>query len=49
MADQLLGEIEQNKLYDAFERIEETRTGPGEHERYHAMIAEYQKLVATWK
>jgi hemerythrin-like domain-containing protein len=33
---------EQQQLYDAFEQIELKRTGPGEHERYHAMIAEYQ-------
>ena len=48
MADQVLSESDQDKLYDAFEHIEETRTGPGEHERYHAMIAEYQQVVASW-
>jgi hemerythrin-like domain-containing protein len=49
MADKLLGEPEQSQLYAAFEHIEATRTGPGEHEQYHAMIAEYQKRVADWK
>ena len=49
MADQVLSEDEQNKLYDAFEEIERTRTGPGEHERYHAMIAQYQKVAAGWE
>jgi len=48
MADEILTEVEQNQLYDAFERIEATRTGPGEHERYHAMIARYQTLAASW-
>ncbi len=48
MADQVLGDSEQSRLYDAFEEIERTRTGPGEHERYHAMIAKYQKVAAEW-
>jgi len=48
MADQVLADAEQDKLYDAFEHIEETRIGPGEHERYHAMIAESQKIAASW-
>ncbi len=48
MADEILNDAEQSKLYDAFEHIEQTRTGPGEHERYHAMIGEYQKIVASW-
>lgn len=48
MADQVLADAEQEKLYAAFENIEATRTGPGEHERYHALIAEYQKIAAGW-
>ncbi len=48
MADQILADADQTKLFDAFEQIEATRTGPGEHERYHAMIAEYQKIAASW-
>jgi hemerythrin-like domain-containing protein len=48
MADQILADAEQDKLYAAFEHIEATRTGPGEHERYHTMIAEYQKIVVSW-
>ncbi len=48
MADQILSDEEQGQLYDAFEEVERTRTGPGEHERYHAMIAQYQKMVADW-
>jgi len=48
MADQILSEADQDKLYDVFEQIEPTRTGPGEHKRYHAMIVEYQQVVASW-
>lgn len=48
MADQVLSDAEQSTLLDAFEQIELKRTGPGEHERYHAMIAEYQKIAAGW-
>ena len=48
MADNIFSEQEQAALGKAFERIERERTGPGEHERYHAMIGEYQKAVAGW-
>lgn len=48
MADGILNEHEQGKLYDAFERIEAEEMGAGVHERYHAMIGEYQKLAAEW-
>jgi hemerythrin-like domain-containing protein len=48
MADQILNDIEQGELYDAFERIEANEMGPGVHERYHAMIDEYQQLAASW-
>ncbi len=49
MADQVLSKADQSELVDAFERIEVTRTGPREHERYHAMIHAYQKLAAEWE
>ena len=48
MADNMLTESEQSELYDAFEQIEANEMGPGVHERYHAMIGEYQKLLAEW-
>jgi hemerythrin-like domain-containing protein len=48
MADQVIADTEQDKLYDAFEHIEATCTGPSEHERSHAMIAESQKIAASW-
>jgi len=48
MADGVFSESEQGALYDAFERIEAEEMGAGVHERYHAMIAEYQKMAASW-
>ncbi len=48
MADRVLSNGEQNTLYTAFDQIEKTHIGPGVHERYHAMIGEYQRLAATW-
>lgn len=48
MADQIFDEAEDTRLFAAFEHIETTRTGPGEHARYHAQIAEYQKIAASW-
>ena len=48
MADNILSDDEQNELYKAFEQIESNEIGPGIHERYHAMIGEYQKLLAEW-
>jgi hemerythrin-like domain-containing protein len=49
MADSLLSESEQDEMSDSFERIEADEMGPGVHERYHAMIGEYQKLSVGWK
>ncbi len=49
MADRVLSDGEQDSLYAAFDRIEKTHMGPGVHERYHAMIGDYQRLAATWE
>ncbi len=49
MADQVLSEPDQDRLYEAFEQIEANEMGPGVHERYHAMIGEYQKLAQEWE
>ncbi|MBI4785738.1 MAG: hemerythrin domain-containing protein [Chloroflexi bacterium] len=49
MADAVLSDAEQRQLYAAFEQIEANEMGPGVHERYHAMIGEYQKLAAEWE
>jgi len=48
MADQVLSTADQQALHAAFEEVERKVTGPGEHERYHAMIAAYQQIVAGW-
>lgn len=48
MADQVLSPTEQSQLFQAFETIERERTGPGEHERYHHMIEDWERQVSTW-
>lgn len=48
MADQVLSNADDERLYEAFDSIEKNHIGPGVHERYHAMIGEYQKLTAGW-
>ncbi len=48
MADQVIPEIEQSALVRDYEAFEANVMGAGVHERYHAMIAEYQKLAASW-
>jgi hemerythrin-like domain-containing protein len=48
MADRVLSDTEQNKLFEEFEVIERERTGPGEHERYHHVLDELEQVVAKW-
>lgn len=48
MADQVIPEVEQQALARDYAEFEANVMGAGVHERYHAMIAEYQKLAATW-
>jgi hemerythrin-like domain-containing protein len=48
MADRMLSEQEQAQLSEAFEVIERDQTGPGEHERYHHMLDEWERVVAGW-
>ena len=38
LADQVLSPEDQRELVEACERVEQEEMGPGEHERYHAMI-----------
>ncbi|NLW43868.1 MAG: hemerythrin [Syntrophomonadaceae bacterium] len=38
MADNLLDETVQNRLYEEFELLETERMGPGQHERYHELL-----------
>lgn len=48
LADQVIPDAEQRELARAYDEFEANVMGAGVHERYHAMIAEYQKLAATW-
>ena len=48
MADRVLSEEEQAQLSEEFEVIERDKTGPGEHERYHHMLDEWERVVAAW-
>jgi hemerythrin-like domain-containing protein len=47
MADRVLSKEEQAQLSEAFEVIERDKTGPGEHERYHHMLDEWERVVAA--
>ncbi|MGE5544050.1 MAG: hemerythrin domain-containing protein [Bacillota bacterium] len=38
MADSLLDETVQDRLYEEFETLEMERMGPGQHERYHELL-----------
>ena len=48
MADKVLSTEEQAQLSEDFEVIEREKTGPGEHERYHHMLDELERVVAAW-
>jgi hemerythrin-like domain-containing protein len=48
MADKVLSGAEQTQLFEAFETIERERTDPGEHERYHHVLDELERVVAKW-
>jgi hemerythrin-like domain-containing protein len=48
MADKVLSMEEQAQLSEDFEVIEREKTGPGEHERYHHMLDELERVVAAW-
>jgi hemerythrin-like domain-containing protein len=38
MADSRLGPDEQGKLFEEFEKLEETRIGSGKHEQFHGLL-----------
>jgi hemerythrin-like domain-containing protein len=48
MADRVLSDTEQDRLFEEFEVIERERTGPGKHERYHHVLDELEQVVAKW-
>jgi hemerythrin-like domain-containing protein len=43
LADRVIGEQEQDLLFDQFEQHEETVIGHGVHDKLHAMIGEWEK------
>jgi hemerythrin-like domain-containing protein len=40
MADKILDETEQSKIFDAFEKLEVEKIGIGKHEEYHSLLKE---------
>jgi hemerythrin-like domain-containing protein len=46
LADELLGESQQEALFDKFENHEETVIGHGVHEELHAMIHKWEEEIA---
>ena len=46
IADQIIPGAEQRELARVYDEFEANVMGAGVHERYHAMIAEYQKIAA---
>jgi hemerythrin-like domain-containing protein len=48
MAQRVLDDQTDAALTEAFERVEREQTGPGEHERYHAMIDKLERESAIW-
>jgi hemerythrin-like domain-containing protein len=47
MADQRLSEEKDAELFEAFEKLEQERIGPGKHEQFHAMLDDLEKRYLT--
>lgn len=47
LADRLLGPEDQAALVEACERVERKEIGPGQHERFHAMIGQLERELAA--
>jgi hemerythrin-like domain-containing protein len=43
MADRVLSDTEQSKIFDAFEKLEVEKIGLGKHEEYHNLLKELKK------
>jgi hemerythrin-like domain-containing protein len=43
MADRVLNDTEQSKIFDAFEKLEVEKIGLGKHEEYHNLLKELKK------
>jgi hemerythrin-like domain-containing protein len=44
MADKVLNETEQLKIFDAFEKLEIEKIGFGKHEEYHRLLKEFKGI-----
>lgn len=44
MADNVLNEEEQSKIFDAFEKLEVEKIGIGKHEEYHHLLKELKSI-----
>ena len=44
MADNVLNETEQSKIFDAFEKLEVEKIGIGKHEEYHHLLKELKSI-----
>ena len=44
MADKVLNENKQSKIFDAFEKLEIEKIGIGKHEEYHALLAKLKSI-----
>jgi len=44
MADKVLNETEQLKIFDAFEKLEVEKIGIGKHEEYHYLLKELKSI-----
>jgi hemerythrin-like domain-containing protein len=44
MADKVLDEAEQSRIFDAFEKLEVEKIGDGKHEEYHHLLEELKSI-----
>lgn len=45
MADRILNETEQSKIYDAYEKLEVEKLGKGKHEEFHKLLIELKSIL----
>jgi hypothetical protein len=44
MADRVLNDSEQSKIFDDFEKLEIEKIGAGKHEEYHGLLKELKNI-----
>lgn len=47
LANKILNETEQSKIFDAFEKLEIEKIGIGKHEEYHSLLNELKAIYLT--